>query len=64
MLDEDEAVKEDVEVGKKEDEECKDDEENIISSRLRKSGWRFLLFFDDEVDDNGEICSCGNSFAR
>jgi hypothetical protein len=23
-----------------------------------------LLFFDDEVDDNGEICSCGNSFAR
>jgi hypothetical protein len=38
MLDEDEAVKEDVEVGKKEDEECKDDEENIISSRLRKSG--------------------------
>ena len=64
MLDEDEAVNDGDKDGKKDDEECKDDEGYIISSKLLKSGGRLLLLFDDDVDDSGEICSCGNSFAR
>ena len=59
-FDEGEAVKDDDEVGKNENEDCEVDEGSIISS---KSWWKWsFIFDDDEVDE--EVCSCGNNLVR